>query len=89
MNELNNEVIETIEVEITEPVEVLESNGFVEEKETNNLAIGAVVVTGLIAGGIVIKKLWDRRKSKIKTESVEAEVVEETVVEETVINETK
>lgn len=75
MEELNN-LQETIEV--IEPVEVLENmEEIIEVDNSKNLAIGAVVITGLIAGGIGIKKLWDRHKTKKNTASTIKVVFEE------------
>lgn len=75
MEELNN-LQETIEV--IEPVEVLENmEEIIEVDNSKNLAIGAVVITGLIAGGIGIKKLWDRHKSKRAASEVKVEFEED------------
>lgn len=90
MENLNN--IEEV-IEVMEPVEILEeTTETMESLDSKNLAIGAAIIAGIIAGGYGLKKLWDKRKSK-KTISEVVEVIEkveskpdETEVE---INETK
>lgn len=90
MENLNN--IEEV-IEVMEPVEILEeTTETIESLDSKNLAIGAAIIAGVIAGGYGLKKLWDKRKSK-KTISEVVEVIEkveskpdETEVE---INETK
>lgn len=82
MEELNNKLEGTIEV--IEPVEVLEETVETMENLTSNknLAVGAVIITGLIVGGYGIKKLWDKRKSKKATSEVILEETEILVEEE-------
>ena len=90
MENLNN--IEEV-IEVMEPVEILEeTTETMESLDSKNLAIGAAIIAGVIAGGYGLKKLWDKRKSK-RTASEVVEVIEkvenkpdETEVE---INETK
>lgn len=90
MENLNN--IEEV-IEVMEPVEILEeTTETMESLDSKNLAIGAAIIAGVIAGGYGLKKLWDKRKSN-KTTSEVVEVIEkveskpdETEVE---INETK
>ena len=82
MEELKNNVEETIEV--IEPVETFEVSEIIETKAEGNgkaLAIGAVVVTGLVAGGVALKKLWDKKK-KSKEDSMSRVTVEFEDVEE-------
>ncbi len=83
MEELNNNVVEEI-MEVVEPVETFEVSEIIESKEEGNgkaLAIGAVVVTGLVAGGVALKKLWDKRK-KSKEDNTSRTTVEFQDVEE-------
>lgn len=91
MEELNNNVTETIEVEVIEPVEVLENMESIEDSSARNLAIGVTVITGaLVAGGFAAKKLWNKYKAKKET-VVSHTVVTETVIEkeEPIVEETK
>lgn len=90
MEELNNNVTEIIEVEVTEPVEVLENMESVDDSSSKNLAIGAVAITAIIAGGFAAKKLWNKYKSKKET-VLSHTVVTETVTEkvEPIVEETK
>ena len=71
MEELNNVLEGTMEV--VEPVEAVAVSEVLEEGTEcsgKSLVIGAVVVTGVIAGGIALKKFWNKRK-KSKEESID------------------
>lgn len=69
MENLNN--IEEV-IEVMEPVEILEeTTETMESLDSKNLAIGAAVIAGVIAGGYGLKKLWDKRKSKRTASKVE------------------
>lgn len=73
MENLNN--MEEV-IEVMEPVEILEeTTETMETLDSKNLAIGAAIIAGVIAGGYGLKKLWDKRKSK-KTSSEVVEVIE-------------
>ncbi len=83
MEELRNNVLEET-MEVVEPIEAVSVSEILETKEEGNgkaLAIGAVVVTGLIAGGVALKKLWDKKK-KSKEENMSTMTVEFEEVEE-------
>ena len=83
MEELRNNVLEET-MEVVEPMETFKVTEILETKESGNgkaLAIGAVVVTGLIAGGVAIKKIWDKKK-KSKEGSMSSVTVEFEDVEE-------
>lgn len=79
----NNNVLEEV-VEVIEPVEVFETAEEVittESDNTKNIAIGAAIVGGLVAGGFALKKMWDKRKAAKKattsTVTVQFEDIEE------------
>lgn len=83
MEELNNNVLEET-MEVIEPVEAVAVSEVLDTESEGNgkaLAIGAVVVTGIVAGGIALKKFWNKRK-KSKEESMSKTTVEFQDVEE-------
>lgn len=75
MEELTNNVNETIEVEVIEPTEVLETIENEEIQESSNKTVIAVAVGAAVAAGAYgVKKFIDWRKKKKAVAEWEAEI---------------
>jgi len=87
MEELNKEVLTEETMEIMEDMDLEVTQELIDDirqRSAKTLAIGTVIVTGVIAGGYGLKKLWDKRKSK---RTMSTMIVEETINNDDNLNE--